>query len=931
MLVSPVYPSRSPQNEAVTAVVGQERKNPGSTVSPVVTSPSSSAAASTKEGSLSSSAAAGLTIETTSLQAQYNGRDPTPYHYRSYPSTSPNHFSGNTNRDNAMGKHENNEDKKLSDASSRSGRDPPATSANSHAGSEGNITVISTHGQNHHTHSTGSTIGFVTSKSTPNLHSHHYQNKSDYNSLAEVGHHNELSMIEEDGSLVSNVTGSTFVRTPIVRKLHGNHNNHHTPKNTYGAASTTTASIHATPSTSQLLYRPSLAMRESLSHIATMTSHALEEIWDCVGVAPDERASQLTDLVERIGQLCEMKVQEEEALRDQFRKEISEARKEWEDTCASLMMVGEEDPVAKLKRDPSTKDLDGGGVSLQCEYEAMMGRLESLRTIKQSAMADMQSSRSRIYQAYAALNSISVQEASQANEMLPYSDIETNLTHERREEFRNKAQTYEESVLARTRAVVSLVLDCQTMIRELDIVPPTDEVSFGRSEDDFKIMNSLQPIEDDGQSTDSYGGAKEKSSRDASNKYTITNPFESSTCIGIGNSALDRLTSRIAELNGEKRRRRAKLAEMGSAISSLWTMLRVTADEQRAFTMSIRGLGLDTIRKGEAEIARLDEIKGVMIGKLVKEQRAIIEDLWNKTNLSANERASFDIFFQIQDDDQLTSDILRKHEDYAASLKDKLHKMQPILNLITKREAILEERTELELLQKDPDRLKGRGATKQLMKEEKMSRRVTKELPKITSILEETLRQWYVENKPSEGSSDREDGHFMYNGSPYLRTMHWQEEDWRTRKERNDEERHRKRQEERDASSSGNSAFGTTYMKLPGRKWNPSIDTNTAADAAADPASSRPRSASTARSAANLQPGGSHPSDRSNNNSMQRSGSNLRLGGRGPLGEVSNRQNTSTRPPSRPRGTGEAGPIQVIKKTSGGHGFRPSSAPRTRL
>jgi protein regulator of cytokinesis 1 len=638
-----------------------------------------------------------------------------------------------------------------------------------------------------------------------------------------------------------------------------------------------------------------------------------------------------------------MKVQEEEALRDQFRKEIAEARKEWMEICAALRLVNEEDPVAKLKRDPSTRDVENedGGVSLQWEYEAMTGRLETLRKVKQAAVEDMQESQSRIFNGYAALNGLSIQEASQAHEMQPYLDMETNLTQERREEFRVKAQECEESVWTRTRAVVSLVWDCQSMFRELEIVPPTEDASFGRSEDDFKIMNSLQPIDDDGQSANIQeqqhrpeGGVQGKSGRGGSNKYTIVNLFESSTCIGIGNSALDRLSSRIAELNGEKRRRRTKLAEMGTIISTLWTMLRISSEEQKAFTMSIRGLGLDTIRKGEAEIARLEEIKGIMIGKLVREQRSIIEELWEKTNSSASERASFDAYYHIHDDEELTSEILVKHEDYAASLKGKLNKMQPILNLIAKREAILEERIELELLQKDPDRLKGRGATKQLMKEEKMSRRVTKELPKITSVLEETLRMWYAENKPSDFVSDPDIGHFMYNDTPYLRRMHWQEEEWRTRKERNDEERQRKRQEERDASSSSNAAFGTTYMKLPGKKWNPSVESHgTAGGSAAAAASSRPRSASTARSGSNIQSEGFHPPSRSNNN-MQRSGSNTRTGGggsRGPLGELSNtRQNTSSRPPSRPRGAGEGGIVQG-KKPAGNQGFRPSSAPRMRL
>ena len=880
-----------------------------------------------------------LTTMATTYQPPYEGRDPTPFH--------------------SMDEGRNRNKKHSDSSSSRSGLDPPAKSPmtnstpnvhshryqNSVGGGSSTVSVPAVS-------NFSSAVGIVaTANSTPNVHSHHYHNNNGRNNDEQQQQQqrrqlhfanddqNELSMIDEDESttgqsLVSNVTGSTLVRTPIFYKR--------------AAAAAAAAAIGgqdsgtvasstmaATPSTSRH-NRPSLVMRESLDRLATTTGRALEKIWDDVGVAPDERASHLADLVERIAHLCESKVGEEEALRDQFRKEIADARREYEGICAALRLDGEEDPVARMMRDPSASDPEGvagGGISLQWEYEAMMGRLESLRSVKECATTDMLVSRSRIHEAYAALSGCTVEVASGAADMRLYSDVESNLTLERREEFRRGVHQYEEAVSTRVRAVVSLLFDCQSLIRELEILS-CDEVGVGRSEDDFKIMNSLQLIDEssaegeDQISTRLNGG---RAGRDESKNYTITSLFESSSCIGIGNSALDRLTSRIAELNGEKRRRRAKLGEMGQAISVLWTMLRVTEEEQRTFTASIRGLGLDTIRKGELEIARLEELKRAMIGQLVRDQRVVIEELWCKTESSATERESFDVYFRIQDEEQLTSEVLVKHEEYVTSLKAKFRKMQPILDLIAKREAIVEERIELELLQKDPDRLKGRGATKQLMKEEKMNRRVTKELPKITFILEETLRQWYAENKPDakdgQPMADSDIGHFMYQGSPYLQTIQWQEEDWRTRKERSEEERHRKRIEERNASS--NVPFGhIAYAKLPGK--------NAEITSAAAPTSTRPRSASTlrsdARSGSNAQSGGSHPGG--NGNSVPRSGSNLRFGGRGPLGDVSSSRQNSSRPPAPPKlgpGTVAVGGVDRAKKAAGGQGYRPVSAPRMRL
>ena len=48
-------------------------------------------------------------------------------------------------------------------------------------------------------------------------------------------------------------------------------------------------------------------------------------------------------------------------------------------------------------------------------------------------------------------------------------------------------------------------------------------------------------------------------------------------------------------------------------------------------TRSISGLSEETIRKGERELAHLQEMKAVMIRKLIKEQRKKIQDIWEKT------------------------------------------------------------------------------------------------------------------------------------------------------------------------------------------------------------------------------------------------------------------------------------------------------------
>mmetsp|Transcript_32389 Transcript_32389/g.62017 ORF Transcript_32389/g.62017 Transcript_32389/m.62017 type:complete len:1176 (-) Transcript_32389:250-3777(-) len=821
-------------------------------------------------------------------------RDPTPYQNRSVHLTSPiGSVSSAASHNNNNASHVmRSGGSSQSDQSSRSGRDPPAKSPFG--------TIVSSHNRHH----------FY--KAAPNnlLQSHQQYNEE-----------NELSMIQEDGSIIdestmlnqshaSTVTALTVPRTPVTRKMLNNTTNSTSARKNH--RETPSATPMSSISTEKLLRRPSQAMRDSFSALASHTAHQLEDVWDLVGVAPEDRAAQLADLVEKIQTLCEEKVDEERGLAEQFRKEIEEARKEWEESCRALQ-IGEKDPTASLKRDPSAMTLGEDGVSLQTEYEAILGRLESIRAVKAVAVEDIQGSQKRIYEAYAALNGCSLEDAMEASELEQWRDTEIFLTEERRGLFRSKAEEMEESVALRAQAVVSLIRDCQSLIYELKIVPsgyidadehdmvsccdsgnygPGGDEEVGRSEDDLKIMKSLK-VRD---SISQEEGQNRRSRGRSISDYTIVSLFESSSCTGISNEALERLTNRLAELNGEKRRRRARLGEMGTAIAALWTMLRVPPEEQRAFTENVRGLGMDTIRLGERELIRLHELKSEMIGKLIREQREQIAVLWEKTNATESEKASFRTYYEVNADEELTDDLLKKHEDYVEALNAKLEKIQPILDLIAKREAIIADRFELENLQKDPDRLKQRGAslTKQLMKEEKMSRRVKKELPKITHVLERTLTAWYEDNRPpdAEESDDPDSGHFMYQNAPYLHTMQMQEEDWRKRKERGEQERQRKRQEERAASS--NAAFGSTYSKLPGKKWHPS---------AAGP----PKSMPLGPSGGDLRP---------------RSASNVR--GR-PLADVSSSRQNVPRPASRPRN--EQG-----KKTVAGTipSYRAVSAPRMR-
>ena len=66
-----------------------------------------------------------------------------------------------------------------------------------------------------------------------------------------------------------------------------------------------------TPRGSHVLLSPSRTITETLNALASSTANQLEEIWDQVGYSPQERASQLKELLMSFRDQCDQKISEE--------------------------------------------------------------------------------------------------------------------------------------------------------------------------------------------------------------------------------------------------------------------------------------------------------------------------------------------------------------------------------------------------------------------------------------------------------------------------------------------------------------------------------------------------------------------------------------------------------------------------------------------
>jgi Ase1/PRC1/MAP65 family protein len=490
-----------------------------------------------------------------------------------------------------------------------------------------------------------------------------------------------------------------------------------------------------------MLLSPARTITESLKSLATSTAQQLEEVWDAVGYNPEERATQLSDLLVKFRDLCEETIQEERAVAETFRHTIVDAKDEIRATAAAL----------KALVDPRWLR-DNSGQTLTEELGSLEVVLEGLRADADIAKSDLIEKRDIIIESHDALG-LALHD--------DWKDIDSDLTAARREQFHLKAVEMKEEVATRTSAVIQVLRDCQHLMNDLGID------SQNGTPLDRRIAGSLVRSKD--------------------SSFIMASKFETETCTGISSKALEELTQRVSELSGEKRRRKTKLQDMGGQIAVLWEQLRVPEEEQRAFTESVKGLGIDTVQKGEAELARLKALKGEMLGMLVLDARETIRKLWDETNATEAHRDSFRPIAVDREED-FDDDLLEKHDEYIRVLQSRLEQMKPIMRIVERREEILRERMEYEELQKDSDRLKQRGAAmaKQLMEEEKMAKRIKRELPKLTKLLEEKLLEW----KDNSGED------FQFRGEVYAETMARQEEDWAVYKQNEMELKLKKKQEE---------------------------------------------------------------------------------------------------------------------------------------
>lgn len=214
--------------------------------------------------------------------------------------------------------------------------------------------------------------------------------------------------------------------------------------------------------------------------------------------------------------------------------------------------------------------------------------------------------------------------------------------------------------------------------------------------------------------------------------------------LGLHEDDISRLRSKRDKLGEEKKARERRLKELRTAVEGLWERLGVDEPDRKKFLNGNRGCGVRQINEFEDELSRLNELKRQNLHLFVEDARYKLQELWDGLYFSEEEMLEFTPAFS----DVYSDALLDAHEQEIDRLEALQEQRAPMLALIDKHRSLVKDRDDLSAASQDASRLMMRGQKGEkrdptrLLREEKMRKRISKELPKVAVDLRRALEKW---------------------------------------------------------------------------------------------------------------------------------------------------------------------------------------------
>ncbi|XP_020571658.1 LOW QUALITY PROTEIN: 65-kDa microtubule-associated protein 3-like [Phalaenopsis equestris] len=227
----------------------------------------------------------------------------------------------------------------------------------------------------------------------------------------------------------------------------------------------------------------------------------------------------------------------------------------------------------------------------------------------------------------------------------------------------------------------------------------------------------------------------------------------------VSNDVIERLASIIQRLRDVKVQRMNQLQDLATTMLELWNLMDTPIEEQQLFqnvTCLVAAseneltepntLSADFLNYVEAEVLRLEELKGSKMKELLLKKKIELEELRRKTHLVVKENSELEIAIEAIEAGVIDpSLILEQIEAQISGVKEEAFSRKEILERVEKWMAACEEEAWLEEYNRDENRYSaGRGAHLALKRAEK-ARAAVQRIPGIVEALCNKIIAWEKE------------------------------------------------------------------------------------------------------------------------------------------------------------------------------------------
>lgn len=203
-----------------------------------------------------------------------------------------------------------------------------------------------------------------------------------------------------------------------------------------------------------------------------------------------------------------------------------------------------------------------------------------------------------------------------------------------------------------------------------------------------------------------------------------------------------------------------------TSCKSLWTKLGESNEYISTFLNANSSLTDISLMNFKMELNRLYMRRSEFIENFIIDSRMEIEELWNKMYFADDQKKCFKHYnYDVNDDDLDKETVLNEHEVELSRLKKEYESKEHILKMYTQLNDLVKDQNFLKDSSKDSSRLLSKNSCKILLNEEKIRKRIIKNMPKLVDGLKADVIK-YNHEQLSSGSKP-----FTINGEDFFEKL----------------------------------------------------------------------------------------------------------------------------------------------------------------